>query len=51
MGEVRIGISGWTYASWRGDFYPPGLPHRRELEFAASQLSSIEVNGSFTTIE
>ena len=51
MGEVRIGISGWTYASWRGDFYPPGLPHRRELEYAASQLGSIEVNGSFYSLQ
>lgn len=30
MTEIRIGISGWTYPPWRGDFYPPGLPHDRE---------------------
>ena len=49
--ECRVGISGWTYAGWRGDFYPRGLPHRRELEYAASQLSSIEINGSFYSLQ
>ena len=47
MTEVQIGISGWTYPPWRGDFYPPGLPHKRELAYAASRLGSIEVNGTF----
>ncbi len=51
MGEVRVGISGWTYAPWRGDFYPEGLPQRRELEYAASQLTSIEINGSFYSLQ
>ena len=32
----RIGISGWTYPPWRGTFYPPKLPHKRELAYAAS---------------
>jgi uncharacterized protein YecE (DUF72 family) len=45
--EVRIGISGWTYAPWRGVFYPKGLPHKRELAFAAQQFRSIEINGTF----
>lgn len=49
--RCRIGISGWTYPGWRGDFYPRGLPHRRELEYAASQLSSIEINGSFYSLQ
>lgn len=44
---IRVGIGGWTYAPWRGVFYPPGLVHRRELEFAATALSSIEINGTF----
>ena len=44
MGEVRVGISGWTYAGWRGDFYPKGLPHRRELAYAAERLGTIEIN-------
>jgi len=42
--EVRIGISGWNYAGWRGAFYPKGWPHRRELEFASRALNSIEIN-------
>ena len=48
---IRIGISGWTYAPWRGDFYPAGLAQRRELEYAASKLTSIEVNGSFYSLQ
>jgi uncharacterized protein YecE (DUF72 family) len=51
MGVTRVGISGWRYAPWRGDFYPEGLPQRRELEYAASQLTSIEVNGSFYSLQ
>jgi uncharacterized protein YecE (DUF72 family) len=47
----HIGISGWRYPPWRGDFYPKGLPQRRELEYAASRLSSIEVNGSFYSLQ
>ena len=50
-GAVRIGISGWTYAPWRGVFYPPGLRHRDELGYAARQLTSIEVNGSFYSLQ
>lgn len=51
MGEVRVGISGWRYAPWRGVFYPPGLPQRRELEYAASALDTIEINGSFYSLQ
>ena len=49
--QIRIGISGWRYAGWRGDFYPKGLPQRRELEFAAGRVSSIELNGSFYSLQ
>ncbi len=46
-GRIRIGIGGWTYAPWRGTFYPPGLPQKRELDYAAARLSSIEINGTY----
>jgi uncharacterized protein YecE (DUF72 family) len=46
-GIVRVGISGWTYAPWRGVFYPKGLKREQELEYAANQLRTIEVNGTF----
>lgn len=49
--ELRIGISGWTYAGWRGVFYPDDLPRRRELEHASRRLSSIEINGSFYSLQ
>ncbi len=46
-GQIRIGIGGWTYEPWRGVFYPDGLIHRRELEYASGKLGSIEINGTF----
>ena len=51
MGQVRVGISGWTYAGWRGDFYPRGLPQRGELAYAAERLDSVEINGSFYSLQ
>lgn len=44
---IRVGVGGWTYAPWRGDFYPADLPQHRELEYASRQLSAIEINGTF----
>jgi uncharacterized protein YecE (DUF72 family) len=46
-GTVRIGISGWTYAPWRGNFYPPGLLQADELSYASRQVDTIEINGTF----
>ncbi len=46
-GAVRIGVGGWTYAPWRGTFYPDGLAQKRELEYASRQLTSIEINGTY----
>lgn len=51
MGEIRIGISGWTYEPWRGEFYPKGLVQKRELEYASRQLNSIEINGTFYSLQ
>jgi uncharacterized protein YecE (DUF72 family) len=48
---VRIGISGWRYEPWRGVFYPKALPHRRELEFAARHFPTLEINGSFYSLQ
>ncbi len=50
-GEVRIGISGWRYEPWRGIFYPPGLAQRSELAFASRMLPTIEINGSFYSLQ
>jgi uncharacterized protein YecE (DUF72 family) len=46
-GTIRIGISGWTYAPWRGVFYPKKLPQKSELAYAAAIFPSIEINGTF----
>ena len=49
--RARIGISGWRYAPWRGEFYPPGLPEREELAYAAQRFATIELNGSFYSLQ
>ncbi|HEX6832284.1 MAG TPA: DUF72 domain-containing protein [Rudaea sp.] len=49
--KIRIGISGWRYAPWRGVFYPEDLAQRRELEFASRRMDSIEINGSFYSLQ
>jgi uncharacterized protein YecE (DUF72 family) len=46
-GLIHIGIGGWTYPPWRGTFYSPDLPQKRELEFASHQLGAIEINATF----
>ncbi len=48
---VRIGISGWRYPPWRGDFYPSGLPQRAELAYAGERFGSVEINGSFYSLQ
>ena len=49
--QLRIGISGCRYAGWRGKFYPLDLAWRRELEFAGNTFSSVEINGSFDSLQ
>jgi uncharacterized protein YecE (DUF72 family) len=44
---IRVGVGGWTFEPWRGVFYPPGLAQSKELAYAASKLTSIEINGTF----
>jgi uncharacterized protein YecE (DUF72 family) len=51
MANFRIGISGWTYAPWRGVFYPEKWPHKRELEYASRKINSIEINGTFYSLQ
>jgi uncharacterized protein YecE (DUF72 family) len=47
MARVLVGTSGWSYASWRGPFFPTGLPAKRHLEYYASQFETVELNGVF----
>ena len=51
MAEARIGISGWRYPNWRRSFYPTGLRQADELAFASERMTSIEVNGSFYSLQ
>jgi uncharacterized protein YecE (DUF72 family) len=49
--DLRIGISGWTYPPWRGVFFPRRWPQKRELEYASRQVGSIEINGTFYSLQ
>ena len=49
--SIRIGTSGWLYPPWRGVFYPEGLAHRRELEYLSRRVNSVEINGSFYSLQ
>jgi uncharacterized protein YecE (DUF72 family) len=51
MAKLRVGISGWRYSGWRVVFYPQGLRQRRELDFAAGHFDSVEINGSFYSLQ
>jgi len=51
MATIRIGISGWRYAPWRGTFYPATLAQKNELIYAASKFPTIEINGSFYSLQ
>ncbi|HEY2538312.1 MAG TPA: DUF72 domain-containing protein [Stellaceae bacterium] len=50
-GTVRVGISGWTYAGWRGQFYRRGLRHSAELAFASREFGTIEINGTHYSLQ
>jgi uncharacterized protein YecE (DUF72 family) len=50
-GSVRIGISGWRYAPWHGKFYPKGLRQKDELGYAASKFPTVEINGTFYSLQ
>src|SRR5688572_17164995 len=51
MADIRIGISGWRYKPWRGPFYPADLPQKDELQYAASKFPTVEINGSFYSLQ
>lgn len=45
--DLYVGIGGWTYEPWRGTFYPPKHPQKRELDYAGQHLTGIEINGTY----
>lgn len=51
MAGLHVGVSGWRYPRWRGDFYPTGLVQRQELAYLASRMTSVELNGSFYSLQ
>lgn len=50
-GRIFVGVGGWSFAPWRGEFYPRGLPQTRELSYMSSQLNSIEINSTFYRLQ
>jgi len=46
-GKIKVGIGGWTFEPWRDNFYPKGWPKARELEYASTHVTAIEINGTF----
>jgi uncharacterized protein YecE (DUF72 family) len=46
-GTIRVGVGGWTFEPWEGTFYPARLPKARQLQHAASELTTIEINGTY----
>jgi uncharacterized protein YecE (DUF72 family) len=51
MPDVRIGVSGWKYPHWRGDFYPAGMRQAEELTYLTARMDSVEINGSFYALQ
>ncbi len=51
MASIRIGMSGWTFDGWKGEFYPKGLSAKKELAFASRKVNSIELNGTFYRLQ
>lgn len=47
----RVGISGWTYPPWRGNFYPDELTQKLELAYASRRFNALEVNGTFYSLQ
>lgn len=47
MGKIRLGIAGWVFDEWRGEFYPAGLKQKEELAYASRHLGAIEINSTF----
>jgi len=50
-GRIRVGVGGWSYAPWRGVFYPKGLKQADELSYATSKLTSIEINATYYRLQ
>jgi uncharacterized protein YecE (DUF72 family) len=51
MAKIYVGMSGWTYADWRGGFFPKGLVQKKELHYASRQVTSLEINGTFYSLQ
>lgn len=50
-GAIRVGIGGWTYAPWRGSFYPEGLRQADEQTYATAHMGAIEINATYYRLQ
>jgi len=50
MAKMGVGVGGWTFAPWRGTFYPKGLRQADELAFASKSLSALEINATYHSL-
>jgi uncharacterized protein YecE (DUF72 family) len=48
---IRIGTSGWIYPHWRGRFYPADLPNKRQLAYIGQRFPTVEINGTFYSMQ
>lgn len=46
-GKIHVGIGGWAFEAWDKSFYPEKLAKKRQLEYASSKLTSIEINSTY----
>jgi uncharacterized protein YecE (DUF72 family) len=44
LSELHVGTSGWSYPSWKPDFYPAGTDAKQFLDYYASRFSTVELN-------
>jgi uncharacterized protein YecE (DUF72 family) len=51
VGDIRIGVSGWSYKAWRESFFPRELPLKRHLDYITGRFNTLEINGSFYSLQ
>jgi uncharacterized protein YecE (DUF72 family) len=51
QGPIRVGVGGWDYDPWRGNFYPPKLPKTRQLGHMAGRLMAVEINATYYKLQ
>jgi len=45
--RLHVGTSGYSYAEWKGTFYPDGMPAAKMLAFYAERFDTVEINNTY----